>query len=454
MLRELGQPAYSIGCKLHNLDTQSWERSLSAPIPRICGEFIVLGDQFSGYAVFDIETTGLFPGRNDRIIEIGIVRLDEEFDVVEEWETLINPDRDIGETDVHGLTAGDLRDAPTFSELIADIWHRFEGTIPVAHNFNFDRKFIISEFAHAGVDLPEFDGLCTMRLSDKFGIGGGCRKLVDICRYLALPTGDAHSAGHDAKMASEILLRASQIVELPQLASPVTCPELWKRDATPLGITRQKARAAPIETPLQQMAGRLNGSNVLGTQDDGAVDEYLLVLDRVLEDRVVDDSEAEELVSYALETGLSADTVAQVHHNYLEKLVALVLADGIVTDDEHRDLVRVAGLLGLEKSEVESLLQKKPAPLELLEEDLSGKTVCFTGSSKCSIDGDKLSKKMAESFAINAGLTPKPSVTKQLDILVVADPDTASGKAKKARDYGIRIIAERSFWSKLGIAVD
>jgi DNA polymerase-3 subunit epsilon len=46
-----------------------------------------------------------------------------------------------------------------------------------------------------------------------------------------------------------------------------------------------------------------------------------------------------------------------------------------------------------------------------------------------------------------------PRVTKKLDMLVLADPDSLSGKAKKAREYGIRIVAESAFWSIIDIEV-
>lgn len=46
------------------------------------------------------------------------------------------------------------------------------------------------------------------------------------------------------------------------------------------------------------------------------------------------------------------------------------------------------------------------------------------------------------------------SVTKKLDILVVADPQTQSTKAKKARQYGLRIVHEPEFWRMLGIATE
>jgi DNA polymerase-3 subunit epsilon len=37
---------------------------------------------------------------------------------------------------------------------------------------------------------------------------------------------------------------------------------------------------------------------------------------------------------------------------------------------------------------------------------------------------------------------------------VVADPDTQGGKAKKARDYGTRIMAEVAFWRAVGLDVE
>jgi DNA polymerase-3 subunit epsilon len=46
------------------------------------------------------------------------------------------------------------------------------------------------------------------------------------------------------------------------------------------------------------------------------------------------------------------------------------------------------------------------------------------------------------------------NVTKKLDILVLADPDSLSGKARTARRYGTRLIAEPVFWRELGVTID
>jgi DNA polymerase III subunit epsilon len=409
---------------------------------------------FDGFVVFDLETTGISPAKHHRIIEIGIVRLDEIFEVIESWETLINPQRDIGPTSIHGLTASDLAEAPSFGDVIADIWHRFEGAVPVSHNFTFDRSFLLSEFKRYNIDLHDFDGLCTLRLVNQLRIASGRRCLSDICRALSIPLTEAHSAGHDAKACADILKAIATKTELPELKKPVRCPELWKRNATPLGVTRQKARERVVWSPLQILAERIGAQHIGVPVDITALDEYLLILDRVLEDRVVEEGEAEELAAIATEKGFSCDDITKVHERYLGGLLAVALCDGILTADEKRDLTRVAGLLGISAAKLESMLLENPSATAFASEVLTGKSVCFTGELRCRIDGDPIDRKSAEAIACRAGLIPKSSVTKQLDLLVVADPDTLSGKAKKARQYGTRILSERAFWQKLGVQAD
>lgn len=57
----------------------------------------------------------------------------------------------------------------------------------------------------------------------------------------------------------------------------------------------------------------------------------------------------------------------------------------------------------------------------------------------------------AEDLARAADLIVKSGVSKKLDILVCADPHSQSSKARKARDYGVRIMAEEAFWRALGV---
>jgi DNA polymerase-3 subunit epsilon len=70
------------------------------------------------------------------------------------------------------------------------------------------------------------------------------------------------------------------------------------------------------------------------------------------------------------------------------------------------------------------------------------------------INGEPITRDVAETLAEQAGFVVLNSVTKKLDLLVVADPNTQSGKAKKARQYGTRILADSVFWRMIGVAVE
>jgi DNA polymerase-3 subunit epsilon len=85
---------------------------------------------------------------------------------------------------------------------------------------------------------------------------------------------------------------------------------------------------------------------------------------------------------------------------------------------------------------------------------LRGNQVCFTGECLCCYDGVSITREVATRLAEDHGLIVCESVTKKLDILVVADPLSQSGKAQKARKYGIRIIQENVFWESLGVEVE
>jgi NAD-dependent DNA ligase len=86
--------------------------------------------------------------------------------------------------------------------------------------------------------------------------------------------------------------------------------------------------------------------------------------------------------------------------------------------------------------------------------DLRGKTVSYTGELQSKINGQLIVRDVAEALAEKAGLIIANSITKKTDLLVVADPGTQSGKAKKARQYGIRILADSVFWRLIGVNVE
>ncbi|MFD0203480.1 MULTISPECIES: BRCT domain-containing protein [Saccharothrix] len=56
-----------------------------------------------------------------------------------------------------------------------------------------------------------------------------------------------------------------------------------------------------------------------------------------------------------------------------------------------------------------------------------------------------------EERALAAGLVVRDNVTKKTAVVVAADPDSLSGKAKKAAKYGIPIVTEDAFGRLLNV---
>jgi DNA polymerase-3 subunit epsilon len=187
-------------------------------------------------------------------------------------------------------------------------------------------------------------------------------------------------------------------------------------------------------------------------------DEYLAVLERALEDREISEEEVESLGSIAHELDMDVDEVGDAHRRFLRDLVQAAWADGGLTEAERRDIDGVACLLGIDECEYVGMINDVMAgslpgvpSSSHCTEDMTGCSVCFTGASNTVIDGEPVSRSRLEEIAAGNGLVVKKSVTKSLDFLVCADPKSMSGKAKKAREYGIRMMAEQAFLRKLGI---
>jgi DNA polymerase III subunit epsilon len=401
-------------------------------------------------AVIDVETTGIFPLRNDRVLEVAAVVIQPDGRVEREFVSLVNPGRDIGPSHVHGLLSEDILPAPRFSDVAPLLVDVLDGTVAIAgHNVRFDRQFLDFEFSRIGQPMPDCFSMCTMLLA-----GGGT--LAGCCENFGVSFEAAHEALADARAAARLL--TTLLADDPDLTykvrtlTPIQWPALQRTDKQ--AVTRDESRRRKAEPPtfLRRLLARMDHSSS-AMSDNGAVMEYWALLDRVLEDRVVEDSEADALFETAASWGLSGHQIRVIHGDYLNQVARAALADGIVTQQERRDLELVARLLlGGERLDLEQILQETAATLpnsppiadDLL--DLTGKRVCFTGNMQCS-------RERAEELASMAGLEVVNSVTKKLDLLVVADPHTQSGKAKKAREYGVRIMCETVFWDTLRLDV-
>lgn len=103
--------------------------------------------------VFDTETTGRSPDYGDRIVEIGAVEM-IGFETGRTFHAYLNPQRDVPDevVRVHGLTGAFLADKPLFSAIVEDLLAFFGDDPIVAHNAEFDRRFLNAELERLGRD--------------------------------------------------------------------------------------------------------------------------------------------------------------------------------------------------------------------------------------------------------------------------------------------------------------
>jgi len=156
------------------------------------------------YAVVDIETTGGYAASHG-ITEIAIV-IHDGFEIVERYETLINPHQHIP-VYIQALTGIDdemVANAPDFRTVAPEIYNLLKDKIFVAHNVNFDYSFVRHHLEACNYIL-NVKKLCTVRLGRKLFPGLPSYSLGKLCTSLAVPLNNRHRAGGDAE-ATAILL--------------------------------------------------------------------------------------------------------------------------------------------------------------------------------------------------------------------------------------------------------
>jgi DNA polymerase III subunit epsilon len=139
----------------------------------------------NGYAVVDVETTGLSPG--DRVIEVAVVHLDVRGRRTDEWCTLVNPHRDFGTR--RGISSADVCRAPDFAGIAGELAARLSGRVLVAHGLSVDLRFLKAEYARLGHDVSDAAGLCTRELNEQ------------------LPSTYTVTALHHARASARLLVR-------------------------------------------------------------------------------------------------------------------------------------------------------------------------------------------------------------------------------------------------------
>lgn len=160
------------------------------------------------YAVVDVETTGGGWRRGHRITEIAAVRVRGDGTVVDEYRTLVNPERPIPYfiSALTSITGEMVRDAPRFADVAPDVARVLRNAVFVAHNAGFDWNFVGAEMDRAGVPLSG-STLCTVRLARKVVPELRSRSLDSLTGFFNIPIEARHRAYGDARATTELFRR-------------------------------------------------------------------------------------------------------------------------------------------------------------------------------------------------------------------------------------------------------
>ncbi|AMB43475.1 3'-5' exonuclease [Methylobacterium sp. AMS5] len=147
--------------------------------------------------------------RRDSACAVGLAWI-EGGRVVRRESRLIRPPQlrfSPGNIRVHGILPADVRDAPTFPEVIAEFLPDLSGGLMLAHNAGFDMGVLAASLAAWGEPVPDMAGHCTLQIARRVFPDPAGHGLAKVASRLGIRF-EHHDAGEDAFACAEIALAA------------------------------------------------------------------------------------------------------------------------------------------------------------------------------------------------------------------------------------------------------
>jgi DNA polymerase-3 subunit epsilon len=182
----------------------------------------------AGYAVVDLETTGLDP-KHDEIVSFASMPIQDGRVIVgKSCTTLVRPTRmpEAKTIRIHGLRPVDLADAPALPAVLDLILEALTGRLLVAHAAWVERGFLAAALKPAGLRVVE-PVLDTASLA-RHVFEGEAMSLSATARRLGLPVHSPHIAEGDALTAAQVFLALSSRLDR---AEPQTVGSLARLSA-------------------------------------------------------------------------------------------------------------------------------------------------------------------------------------------------------------------------------
>lgn len=216
----------------------------------------------SSYVCIDLETTGLNP-KTDKIIEIGAARV-EDNQIVEEWESFVNPDRQLDEhiIELTGIHDEQLSSAPKIEDLLPKLLEVIGESVLLGHSVLFDYSFIKKAAVNQKLTF-EKEGIDTLKIARKYLTDLESRSLSALCKYYGIRH-SAHRALHDVRATVQLYQKlAEQFYEKENAEGD-------KNLFLPKKLCCQAKRDTPITKPQKEQLYKL-------------VDKHKLIIDYDIE---------------------------------------------------------------------------------------------------------------------------------------------------------------------------
>jgi|TARA_B100000073_G_scaffold250142_1_gene210381 DNA polymerase-3 subunit epsilon len=196
--------------------------------------------------ILDTETTGLDPKMGHRLVEIGAVELINHTPTGVNYQTYINPERDVdpGAQEIHGLTNEFLKQHPTFGDISAEFIDFLSNSTLVIHNAPFDLAFINMELNRLGEPSISSERVIDTLVLARKKFPGAQANLDALCRRFAIE--NRHRELHGALVDAALL--ADVYIELIGGKEPTLGLSAKKTNTVAEDTTRvyQKPRSFPV----------------------------------------------------------------------------------------------------------------------------------------------------------------------------------------------------------------
>lgn len=198
-----------------------------APLPALAGlDFVAI----------DFETAN--PKRAS-VCQIGIAKIRDGIVTHQATEFVLPPpghqhfgDRNIA---IHGITRRMLDGAPEWPEILPRII-KFTGGLPlVGHNVSVERSIIVQASEACGIEVPEFEYLCSQKLAQHRLPDADSYRLNNLVEALGLADFTHHDAGEDAVACANLVIHIARTEGITDLA------ELWPVPKPPRPYYRRRA---------------------------------------------------------------------------------------------------------------------------------------------------------------------------------------------------------------------